>query len=169
MAFRSLSSNLLLIFHLCDHVTSWRHVMTSQNLIYLSQLVDVLERWFFFCFHGFHVTEFRYLNKFLILFMLLRHDVMSWRHVNTYHHPSSLTDLVVEPYWDYYTISMLIWVVGINQIIDTNFACYRQHVTTPRHDVHDVTSCYRMKLKQYQYAFTFHMLIDQFHIHIAQL
>ena len=51
--FRSLSSNLLLIFHLCDHVTSWRHVMTSQNLIYLSQLVDVLESWFFFCFYGF--------------------------------------------------------------------------------------------------------------------
>ena len=46
--FRSLSSKMLLIFHLCDAVTSWRHVMTSLNLIYLSQLVDVLESWFFF-------------------------------------------------------------------------------------------------------------------------
>ena len=51
--FRSPSSKMLLIFHLCDAVTSWRHVMTSQNLIYLSQLLDVLESWFFFCFHGF--------------------------------------------------------------------------------------------------------------------
>ena len=51
--FGSLSSKMLLIFHLYDAVTSWRHVMTSQNLIYLSQLVDVLESWFFFCFHGF--------------------------------------------------------------------------------------------------------------------
>ena len=51
--FRSLSSKMLLIFYLCDAVTSWRHVMTSQNLIYLSQLVDELESWFFFCFHGF--------------------------------------------------------------------------------------------------------------------
>ena len=51
--FRSLSSKKLLIFHLFDAVTSWRHVKTSQNLIYISQLVDVLESWFFFCFHGF--------------------------------------------------------------------------------------------------------------------
>ena len=50
---RSLSSKMLLIFHLCDDVMSWRHVVTSQNLIYLSQLVDELESWFFFCFHGF--------------------------------------------------------------------------------------------------------------------
>ena len=46
--FRSLSSQMLLIFNFCDAVTSWRHVMTSLNLIYLSQLVDVLESWFFF-------------------------------------------------------------------------------------------------------------------------
>ena len=44
---------MLIISHLCFAVTSWRHVMTSLNLIYLSQLVDVLESWFFFCFHGF--------------------------------------------------------------------------------------------------------------------
>ena len=45
--FESPSSKMLLIFHLYDAVTSWRHVMTSQNLIYLSQLLDVLESWFF--------------------------------------------------------------------------------------------------------------------------
>ena len=47
------------IFHLCDAVTSWRHVMTSLNLIYLSQLVDVLESWFFFVSMIFQVTEFK--------------------------------------------------------------------------------------------------------------
>ena len=51
--FRSLSSKMLSIFNFCDAVTSWRHVMTSLNLIYLSQPVDVLESWFFFCFHSF--------------------------------------------------------------------------------------------------------------------
>ena len=51
--FGSLSSLALLIFHLLDVLTSWRHVMTSQSLIFLSQLVDVLESWFFFCFYGF--------------------------------------------------------------------------------------------------------------------
>ena len=50
--FESWSSKLLLVSHLYNAVTSWRHVMTSQNLIYLSQLVDVLESWFFFCFYG---------------------------------------------------------------------------------------------------------------------
>ena len=44
----SLSSKMLLIFYLFDVVTSRRHVMTSQNLMYLSQLVYVLEKWFFF-------------------------------------------------------------------------------------------------------------------------
>ena len=34
-----------------------------------------------------------------------------------------------EPNWDYYTNSVLIWVVGIKQIIDTIFD------TTSRHDV----------------------------------
>ena len=78
--FKSLSSNLLLISHLCDHMTSWRHVMTSHNQIYLSQLVDVLESWFFFCFYGFlgHWVQICY--WFLICVITWRHDVMSWRH-----------------------------------------------------------------------------------------
>ena len=87
--FRSLSSNLLSIFHFCDHVTSWRHVMTSQNLIYLSQLVDVLESWFFFCFHGFHVTEFRNLNNFQFCscycVMTSCHDVTSILLITLHH------------------------------------------------------------------------------------
>ena len=78
--FRSLSSNLLLIFHFCDHVTSWRHVMTSQNLIYLSQLVDVLESWFFFCFYVFLGHWVQICDRFFIFVITWRHDVMSWRH-----------------------------------------------------------------------------------------
>ena len=78
--FWSLSSKMSLIFHLCDDMTSWRHVMTSKNQIYLSQLVDVLERWFFFCFHGFigHWVQICY--WFCICVMPWCHDVMSWRH-----------------------------------------------------------------------------------------
>ena len=78
--FESQSSNMLLIFHLYDAVTSWRHVMTSQNLIYLSQLVDVLESWFFFCFHGFLGHWVQKCYWFFICVMTWRHDVMSWRH-----------------------------------------------------------------------------------------
>ena len=74
---RSLSSKVLYIFHLCDDVASWRHVMTSQNRIYLSQLVDVLESWFFFCFHGFQVTEFE--NVIYFSFVWWR-DVMASCH-----------------------------------------------------------------------------------------
>ena len=77
--FESPSSKMLLIFHLYDAVTSWRHVMTSQNLIYLSQLVDVLESWFFFCFHGF----FRSLSSKMLLISHLYDAVTSWRHVMT--------------------------------------------------------------------------------------
>ena len=78
--FRSLSSKMLLIFYLRDDVTSWRHVMTSQNLIYLSQLVDVLESWFFFCFYGFLGHWVQKCYWFFICVMTWRHDVMSWRH-----------------------------------------------------------------------------------------
>ena len=94
--FRSLSSKVLYIYHLCDDVASWRHVMTSQNRIYLSQLVDELESWFFFCFHGFLGHWVRKCNIFFICGMTWRHGFMSWRHVNTYHHPTAFADLVVE-------------------------------------------------------------------------
>ena len=78
--FESWSSKLLLIFYLYDAVTSWRHVMTSQNLIYLSQLVYVLESWFFFCFHGFLGHWVQNCYWFFICVMTWRHDVMPWRH-----------------------------------------------------------------------------------------
>ena len=71
---------MLLISYLHNAVTSWRHVMTSQNLIYLSQLVDVLERCFFFCFHGISGHWVRKCYWFFSRVMTWRHDVMSWRH-----------------------------------------------------------------------------------------
>ena len=78
--FRSLSSKLLFISHLCYAVTSWRHVMTSLNLIHLSQLVDELESWFFFCFHGFvgHWVQKNWC--FFTCMMSWRHDVMTSCH-----------------------------------------------------------------------------------------
>ena len=79
--FRSLSSKMSLFSPFCDALTSWRHVMTSLNLIHLSQLVDVLESWFFFCFHVFFLGHWvQICHYFLIFVMRWRHDVMSWRH-----------------------------------------------------------------------------------------
>ena len=74
--FRSVSSNMSLFSHFCDAVTSWRHVMTSLNLIHLSQLVDELRSWFFFCFHGF---VGHWVQNYVMTFH--SYDVMtSWRY-----------------------------------------------------------------------------------------
>ena len=85
--FRSLSSIMLLIFHLCDAVISWRHVMTSLNLIYLYQLVDVLESWFFL-FSWF----FRSLSSKMLLIFHLCDALTSWRHVMTSCHDVTKPD-----------------------------------------------------------------------------
>ena len=79
--FESSSSKLLLIF-LYDAVTSWRHVMTSQNRIHLSrdQLVYVLENWFFFLFLWIFWSLSSKCYWFFSCVMTWRHDVMSWRH-----------------------------------------------------------------------------------------
>ena len=62
-----------------DTVTSWRPSMTHPNLFSLSQLVDVLERWFFFCFYKTLGCWVRKCCQFCICMMTSRHDVMSWR------------------------------------------------------------------------------------------
>ena len=54
-------------FWVTDVVTSWCHVMTSQNLNYLSQLRDVLESWFFFVSMDSFVVDFKNIIKFLIV------------------------------------------------------------------------------------------------------
>ena len=84
--FESLSSEMLLIFFLSDDVTSRRHVMTSQNLIYLSQLVYVLESWFFFVYMFFQVTEFKKVIEFLFKW---------WRDVMTSCHDVTKPDLLI--------------------------------------------------------------------------
>jgi len=54
----SLSSKKLMIFHSHDFVTSWRHVMTSQKLFNLSQVMNSLERWSCSGFHSFSGCSF---------------------------------------------------------------------------------------------------------------
>ena len=51
--FKSLSSKMLMIFNCFNVLASWRHVMTSQKLFHLSQVMDLLERWSCSWFHGF--------------------------------------------------------------------------------------------------------------------
>ena len=81
---------MLLIFHSCDDVTSWRHVMTSLNLIYLYQLVDVLESWFFLFSWSFRSQS----SKMLLIFQLCD-ALTSWRHVITSCHDVTKPDLPI--------------------------------------------------------------------------
>ena len=67
-----------------DTVTSWRHSMTHPNLFSLSQLVEVLERWFFFCFYETLGCWVRKCCQCCICMMTSRHDVMSWRQKRRY-------------------------------------------------------------------------------------
>ena len=75
--FRSLSSKMPLTFYFCDSVTSWRHVMTSLNLIHLSQLVEELESSFFFVYMVLWVTEFKKIDDFSFVWF---RDVMTSCH-----------------------------------------------------------------------------------------
>ena len=81
--FMSLSSKMLLISHLCDDLTSWRHVLTSQKLLHLSHVMDWLERWSCLWFHGFSGCSLRKCYWSCIFGMISCHNVTSWRHVNT--------------------------------------------------------------------------------------
>ena len=78
--FGLLSSKMLSVLYLHDDVTSWRHVMTSKTGGTLSQLVEVLERWFFFCFYSFPACLVQKCYRFCVCMMSWRHDVTSWRH-----------------------------------------------------------------------------------------
>ena len=132
--FKSLSSKILIIF-ICmiswrhDHdVMSWRH---KNCLIYFRLWI----RWKDDPVQDSMVFLVAYSRNVSVICEMIschtsRHDVTSIHSITLQH---SLTNLVVEPYWDYYTNSMLI--VGIEQIIDTIFESCRQHVTTSRHDV----------------------------------
>ena len=77
-----LNSTWLFSSYLHDGITSWNDVMTSLNMLYLSQLVDVLERWFFFCFYsilGCQVQKYHWFCIFICGHVTKWHyDVMAW-------------------------------------------------------------------------------------------
>ena len=60
-----------------------------------------------------------------------RHDVTSIISITILH----LSYFVVWPYYDFYLNTKVIWVVGIDKIIDNIFASCGQHVTMSRRDV----------------------------------
>ena len=75
---------------------------------------------------------------------IIVHVFMGWYHVIASRHDVTpilsitlqhLSYLVVWPYYDSYSNAIVIWVVGIEQIIDTIFASCRQHATMSRHDI----------------------------------
>ena len=132
--FRSLSSKMLLIFNLCDAVTSWRHVMTSLNLINLYQLLDVLESWFFFCFHVFLGHWVQKCYWFFTCVMPWGHDVMSWRPVMTSLNLIHLSHLVDVPESWFFFVSMVFWIIEFKNVINFSFV-WCCDVMTSCHDV----------------------------------
>jgi hypothetical protein len=80
--FGLLSSKMLSVLYLHDDVTSWRHVMTSKTGGTLSQLVDVLARWLFFCFYsilGWQVQKYHWFCICICGYVMpWRYDVMAW-------------------------------------------------------------------------------------------
>ena len=128
--FRSLSSKMPLTFYFCDSVTSWRHVMTSLNLIHLSQLVEELESSFFFCLHGFVGHWVRKDWWFFIRMISWRHDVMSWRHKNC------STYLRLWIHWkDDRVQDSTVFLVAHSRKVSVHVFVGWYHVMTSRHDV----------------------------------
>ena len=124
---RSLSSEMLFIFHLC-------YVMTSLNLIHLSQLVDELESWF---------PWFRrsVSSKKLMIFHL--YDVMtSWRHdVMSSRHRNCLTYLRLWINWkDDRVQDSMVFLVAYSRNVSVHVFVKWYHVMTPRHDVTSILS-----------------------------
>ena len=104
--FRSLSSKMSLIFYFWDTVTSWRHVMTSLNVIHLSQLDSFLFPWF--C---------RSLSS-KILMILHLYDVMtSWRHVMTPQNCLTYIRLWIHYKDDRFQDSMVFWLLILEMLV----------------------------------------------------
>ena len=89
-----LNSTWLLSSYLHDGITSRNDVMTSLNMLYLSQRVDVLERWFFFCFYSILGCQVQKYHRFCICIcghvIKWRYDVMAWLYDVTKLTPSIL-------------------------------------------------------------------------------
>ena len=91
--FRSLSSKMLLIFYLCDAVMSWRHVMTSLNLIYLISACRCAKKLILFLFLWF----FKSLSSKMLLIFYLCDVLASWHDAMTSQklfHLSQVVDLL---------------------------------------------------------------------------
>ena len=92
---RWLNLTWLLSSYLHDEITSQNYVMTSLNMLYLSQLVDVLKRFFFFVFIVFWVNKFKNIIDFVFFICdhstMWRYDVMPWLYDVTTRTPSILT------------------------------------------------------------------------------
>ena len=77
-----LNSTWLLSSYLHDGITSRNDVMTSLHMLYLSQLVDVLARWLFFCFYsilGWQVQKYHWFCICICVYVMpWRYDVMAW-------------------------------------------------------------------------------------------
>ena len=128
--FRSLSSNMPSTFYLCDSVTSWRHVMTSLNLIHLSQLVEELESSFFFLFIWFCGSLS---SKRLMIFH--SYDfVTSWRHVMTSQKLFNLSQVMNSlERWSCSGFHSFLAAHSRNVSVHVFVGWY--HVMTSRHDV----------------------------------
>ena len=121
---------MLSVLYLHDDVTSWRHVMTSKTDGTLSQLVEVLQRWFFFCFYSFPVCLVQKCYRFCVF-----HDVMtSWRDVMTWQNSLLLYQLVDILKWWYTCIPVIMSIAGFQANIVYVLA-WCLHVITWRHDV----------------------------------
>ena len=72
-----LNSTWLSSLYLHEGMTSQNDVMTSLNMLYLSQLVDVLEWWFCFCFYSNLGCQIQKYHPFCIL---ICGHVTTWRY-----------------------------------------------------------------------------------------
>ena len=90
-----LNSTWLLSLYLHDGLTSRNDVMTSLNMMYLSQLVDVLEKWFIFGLYSILGCRAQKYHRFCIFICghvtKWRYDVMTWQYDVTKLTPSILT------------------------------------------------------------------------------
>ena len=134
-----------LVLYLRDDVTSWRHVMTSKTGCTLSQLVEVLEWWFFFCFYSFPAWLVWKCHCFCAC-------MMSWRDVMTSQNSFLIYQLVDVLKWWYICISVDISVDGFRAII-LYVLTWCSHVITWRHDVTKITTwrqetnCFHLSLQ----------------------
>ena len=110
-------------------VMSWRQ---KQAVGTLSQLVEVLERWIFFCFYSLPSSN--------VLLFLCLHDVMtSWRDVMMSQNSLLLYQLVDVLKWWNTCISVIISIAGFQAIIVYVLA-WCLLVITWRHDVTKITT-----------------------------